>query len=86
MSSTWRKYDYKSAFVTWPYYHIFKDTPYFESDYVASHNHIYDSNMASPIRKLKLRDGTIIEGFGNDLSFLFIFIIVVILFMCYIYK
>jgi hypothetical protein len=60
-----------------PYYYTYYDYPYFESKYVSRYNKQYspDSRLS---RKIKLNDGTVIEGFGYNINFMWIFVILMI--------
>lgn len=74
----WINKPYTTAFVYKPYYYPNENTPYFESIYKSHHDKQY---IPTPIcnNNIKLRDGTIIEGFG--FNYLFIVFIILLFFV-----
>lgn len=79
----WRQQDHYRAFVYRPYYYTYYDYPYYESKYISHNDKIYDPTLACT-RKIKLNDGTLIEGFHNKPKSIFVMLcFIVTLFMIF---
>lgn len=78
-SKNWKPSIHNRSMIYRPYYYTYHDYPYFESKYVSNQNSKYDPDSRLT-EKIKLSDGTIIEGFGYNKNFMwFIIILIVIL-------
>lgn len=73
----YKPYKHNVGFVYRPYYNYYENDPYFESTYISQHNEIYDPTCSM---KIKLKDGTIIEGFGLNTNLFYLLLIFVVLF------
>ena len=63
------------GFVYRPYYDYYTNEPYYQSTYISKHQ------IENPkcVKRLKLNDGTIIEGFGQNYLCLVLLIILFLL-------
>lgn len=81
-SKNWKSINHNRSIVYRPYYYTYYDYPYFESKYVSNYDNKYkpDSHL---INKIKLADGTIIEGFGYNKNFMCLIVISIILILLF---
>lgn len=80
----WRNKNHYRAFVYRPYYFSNYNTPYFTSRYISNNDKIYDPILRH-IRQINLKDGTMIEGFSENNSWVILFILLTGL-LCFAYK
>lgn len=76
-NENWKSYTHHRSMVYRPYYYTYYDYPYYESKYVSKNDKVYSPNTILS-NKIKLNDGTTIEGFGYNNNFLFMIIAIVI--------
>lgn len=80
----WKKDKHYRSMVYYPYFYVYYDYPYWESKYIKSYNEKYQPPTTYH-KKIKLQDGTIIEGFGHNRNiFIFIFLLIAILILYFV--
>lgn len=76
-NKNWKPNRHNRSIVYRPYYYTYYDYPYFESKYISTYDKSYKPN-SRVTNKIRLADGTMIEGFGYNRNFLWIMILLVI--------
>ena len=76
-SKYWKSHKHYRSFVYRPYYYTYYDYPYYESQYISFNDKIYDPTLKI-INKIKLDDGTVIEGFSTGVNRYIIFLIILL--------